>query len=749
MDKYKKFLESKKIRFEACGFEVDKNSLNPNLFSFQRDIVHWALKKGKSALFMGTGLGKSICQLEWANQVHKHTNGDVLILAPLAVSEQTVREGQKFGIEVNLCRSQDDVKPGINITNYEMLHKFDASKFIGVVLDESSILKNYSGKVRTQIIETFQNTQYKLACSATPSPNDYIELSSHSEFLNVMPAREMLSMFFINDVKLKDGSKWRLKKHAVKAFWEWVSTWAVMLSNPSDLDYDGDKFKLPELRIHEVIVDDSNFIVKNALTLNERRQARKDTIDLRVKKAAEIANGLNESCLIWCDLNEESEKLAKSINNSVEVAGRHDNEYKKDKMIGFANDDVQKLVSKPSICGFGMNWQNCNKVIFTGLSDSFEQYYQAVRRCWRFGQTKPVDVWIITSKREGAVVENIKTKEKKFNEMLKGMIMSTQEFNKTNLKSYDKFDDTNYSLEENKGNLWELYKGDSIEIIKQIPDESIHYMIFSPPFSNLYTFSNSMRDLGNVKTDKEFYEHFDYLIPELIRVLKTGRLISMHCMNLPTSISHDGFLGIRDFRGDLIRVCQKHGLIYHSEICIWKDPVQAMYRTKSIGLLHKQVKKDASKSRQGLADYIVTFRKEGENLEPITHTTEEFPAVPKWSNYASPVWMDIDATNTLNKTSAREHEDERHVTPLQLEVIERCIELWSNPKDNVLDPFMGIGSVPYQAVKMGRRGVGIELKDSYYKQAVENCKVAERTLNAPKQFSLENFGVGSSQSTLF
>lgn len=757
MEEYKQFLESKKIRFEACGFEVDKNSLNSNLFDFQRDIVHWSLKKGKCAIFAGTGLGKTLMELSWANQVHKHTNENVLILAPLAVSEQTVREGEKFGIKVNLCRSQEDVKQGINITNYEMLHKFDTSEFIGVVLDESSILKNFSGKVRTQLIGTFANTKYKLACTATPSPNDVIELTSHAEFLDVISGSEMLSMWFVHDT---DGiGKWRLKKHSVGEFWEWVSTWAVMLSNPKDLDYNSSMFDLPELRIHQIVADCSNFAVKEAISLNDRRKARKDTIDLRVNKAAEIANGLNEQCLIWCDLNEESDKLTKSITNAIEVAGRHTNEYKKEKLINFANGNIEKLVSKPSICGFGMNWQSCSKMIFVGLSDSFEQYYQAVRRCWRFGQTKTVDVWIITSEKEGAVVANIKRKELQFDEMLKGMIAATQEFTKDNIK--DKNEDYNEIIESSE--KWKMYNGDNIEITQNMESESIDYCIFSPPFSSLFTYSNTLRDMGNCNSDEEFNTHFEFLANNLYRIIKSGRLVTIHCMSLPTSLSHDGQIGLKDFRGDLIRIMQNVGFIYHSEVCIYKDPVQEMYRTKSIRLLHKQLKKDSAMSGQGRADYLlnfskecedaipeylVSFRKRGDNKEPITHTDKDFP-VPMWQIYARPVWNDINVTNVLNKACARDNNDEKHICPLQLDAIERCIELWSNPGDKVLDPFAGIGSTPYEAVKMGRHGIGIELKDSYYKQAVENCKVAERTLNAPKQFSLETFGVGNTQSTLF
>lgn len=266
-----------------------------------------------------------------------------------------------------------------------------------------------------------------------------------------------------------------------------------------------------------------------------------------------------------------------------------------------------------------------------------------------------------------------------------------------------------------------LYNGDSCEILPTLPADSVHYIIYSPPFSSLYTYSNSDRDLGNCRNDEEFFEHFEYIARELYRVLKPGRLMSFHCMNLPTSKERDGFIGIRDFRGELIRFFEKMGFIFHSEVCIWRDPVTAMQRTKALGLLYKQLKKDSAMSRQGIPDYLVTMRKPGENSERVTHTEDDFPCT-MWQKYASPVWMDINPSNTLQYRSARENEDERHICPLQLQVIERGIELWTNPGEIVLTPFLGIGSEAYVALKMGRKAIGIELKDSYYRQAVRNCE---------------------------
>lgn len=278
-------------------------------------------------------------------------------------------------------------------------------------------------------------------------------------------------------------------------------------------------------------------------------------------------------------------------------------------------------------------------------------------------------------------------------------------------------------LEQKIEEFYSIYHGDSCEVLKGIPDNSIHYMIFSPPFSSLYTYSNSDRDMGNSKNDKEFYTHFDYLVKELYRVLMPGRLLSFHCMNIPLMKQKDGEIGLKDFRGDLIKLFTSEGFIFHSEVCIWKNPVTEMQRTKALGLLHKQIKKDSAMSRQGIPDYVVTMRKPGENPEPIKHTNESFP-VDLWQKYASPVWMDIRQSDTLQKKSARAEEDERHICPLQLEVIKRCICLWTNPGDIVLDPFAGIASTNYMALRLDRRTIGVELKDSYYNQAVANCEMA-------------------------
>jgi len=740
MSKYQKFLDDKKIVDADTGLKKIP-PLNPMLYDFQSDIVAWALKRGRACIFADCGLGKTPMQLEWAN----HIKGDSLIVAPLAVSSQTISEGEKFGVKVK--SSRDGKKAGkITITNYEQLEKFNPDDYVGLVLDESSILKAYTGKYRNMLIEKFGNIQYRLACTATPAPNDFMELGNHAEFCGTMTRTEMLAMFFVHDGG--ETQKWRLKGHAQSEFWRWVCSWAVMIRKPSDLGYDDGNFILPELKVKSIIVDvdhtdsSDDFLFRMpASTLQERQKERKHTINDRVLKCKELVDTRpNEPWLIWCNLNSESEALKKMIDGAVEVKGSDKPEYKEKTMLGFSKGKVRILVTKPKIGGFGMNWQHCSNVVFVGLSDSYEQYYQAIRRCWRFGQKKEVNCYIITAETEGAVVSNIKRKEKDAEKMAQEMVKNMQDINSENIKGI-KRSKGKYKTNKTDGRKWTAYLGDSCETIKEIESNSIGYSIFSPPFASLYTYSNSDRDMGNCKSNAEFSEHFQFLINELFRIIQHGRLVSFHCMNLPTSKVRDGYIGIRDFRGELIKQFQQAGFIFHSEVCIWKDPVTAMQRTKALGLLHKQVKKDSCMSRQGIPDYLVSMRKPGDNISRVAGEFEWFSGDPStfentgnlsidiWQRYASPVWMDIRPNHTLQKQSARENNDERHICPLQLDVIERGMQLWSNEGDTVYSPFMGIGSEGHMAMKLRREFVGCELKESYYKVACSNLKAAESYSN--------------------
>ena len=419
---YNEFLQKKAVSIPCCGFSIEKSDLNPKMFEWQKDIVVWALKKGKAALFEDCGLGKTLQQLEWCKQISAHTDKPTIILAPLAVSRQTKREGIKFGYEVNICRSQDDVRAGINITNYEMLDKFDLPVFGGVALDESSILKQYGGKMRTQIIDSCRGIPYKLSCTATPAPNDYMELGNQAEFLGVMRRTEMLAEFFVHDGG--DTSKWRLKGHAEKDFWAWLTSWAVVLTTPADLGYDSTGYELPKLEIRYVDVKSDAPV---ASTLSERRDARRHSLTARCKAARRIIDtDPTAQWLIWCDLNDEADMLRETIPGSREVRGSDSTERKELRLAAFSEQLLPKLITKPSIAGFGMNWQCCHNMIFVGLSDSYELLYQAIRRCWRFGQSETVHVYIITSTAEGAVRENIERKDAQCKQMVAEMVKHTR-----------------------------------------------------------------------------------------------------------------------------------------------------------------------------------------------------------------------------------------------------------------------------------------------------------------------------------
>jgi superfamily II DNA or RNA helicase len=422
MTDYQKFLESKTHRGAMAGF--DPVFMAPGLFDFQQSIVDWAVRLGRAAIFADCGLGKTPMQLTWAQNVVEKTNKPVLILTPLAVAQQTIRESAKFGVEAVHRRDGMKSKDRIVVTNYERLHYFNPADFSGVVLDESSILKCFTGKTRMELTSAWKDTPYRLACTATPAPNDLMEIGNHAEFLGVMRGCEMLSAFFIND----PGSvgKYRLKGHAAKSFWQWVSNWAAYLRKPSDLGFKDDGYDLPPLRIHDTTIDaapevDGQLFPSQAFTLKERQSARRNTIQARSEVVAEIANKLDSPFIAWCNLNAESDCLKSLIPDCVEVRGSDSDSAKEDRLNAFANGQVRVLVSKPSIAGMGMNFQHCSSMAFTGLSDSFEQYYQAVRRCWRFGQNNPVDCWIVTDLTEGAVVENVRRKEADANLMAEQM----------------------------------------------------------------------------------------------------------------------------------------------------------------------------------------------------------------------------------------------------------------------------------------------------------------------------------------
>lgn len=721
---YQEFLETKQKRHTLSGFEA--GVLNTHLFPFQDFIVRRALKAGKYAIFADCGLGKTLMQLEWAHRVNEHTGKPVLILAPLAVAGQTIGEGAKFHIDVQKYTGGNDP---IQITNYEQLENIDTSIFSGVVLDESSILKNFEGATKKIILDLFKDTPYKLACTATPSPNDPMELGNHSEFLDVMSRNEMLAMYFVHDGG--ETAKWRLKGHATKLFYQFTGSWAIMLNNPADIGFPMDGYCLPKMNLierqiltpkrnngqlfNDAIISATNFNQELRLTKQER-------LDEVVKIVNERPD---ENFIIWIKQNEEGEMLKKLLPDAVEVKGSDSNEWKESKLLGFARNEFRILITKTKIASFGMNYQNCRNQIFASLDFSFEGLYQAIRRSYRFGQENEVNIFLITTDTMSNVKQSIDTKQKQFEIMQDEMSQAVNA-----LLTGKKMTTADYDTDEVKNDWYHIRRGDCVQLIQDLENESVGFSIFSPPFAELYTYSSHVEDMGNSKDYNEFLTQFGFLVRELHRILKQGRNVAVHCMDLPIQKGKEGFIGLRDFSGLIRTAFEAAGFVYHSRVTIWKDPVVEMQRTKALGLLHKQVKKDSTMSRVGIPDYLMIFRKDGERLDPVKCNIP----VDLWQKYASPVWMDIDYGNTLQGyRDGRDSNDEKHICPLQLDTIERAIHLYTNEGDTVFTPFMGIGSEVYQAVKMNRKGIGFELKESYYDLAKKNLA---HSVESKKQMAL-------------
>ncbi len=737
---YQEFLNGKRIAAEAVGFEVADDQINQMLFPWQRDIVRWALGRGRAAMFEDCGLGKTPQQLEWARLVCEHTGGNVLILAPLAVAAQTRREGEKFSVPVTVCKDGADVRPGVNVANYDRLHRFTPDAFVGIVLDESSILKSFDGAVRAQITEFARKIFYRLACTATPAPNDLIELTNHAEFLDVMSGKEIIALFFTQDGNTTHA--WRLKNHAREDFWKWLATWSVAVRMPADLGYDNGDFVLPPLNMIHTTVDvdaapPGRLFAVEATSLSEVREAQRNSLEERVAACAALANNSEDTWIIWCNLNAESEALRKAIPGSVEVKGSDDADYKERSLLDFTEGRSRVLISKPSIAGWGMNWQHCSHVAFVGLSYSYESFYQAVRRCWRFGQQNPVDCHVIADKSEGAVTATIERKERQATKMFENIVAHMRDVQLGRQWRQE----MEYKETKVSGADWDLYQGDSVQVLRDVESDSVGLTVTSPPFPGMYTYTNSPHDMGNVQSIDGMIDQFKFLIPELLRVTMPGRSCCLHLTQSVAFKGVDGYIGIKDFRGAVIRAMEDGGWIYYGEVCIDKDPQVKAIRTKDAGLLFKSLSSDSARMHMALADYLLQFRKPGDNPRPIHAgiseryaTADGWITSEEWTEWAAPVWYrnkpgvegGIRETDVLNVRIARTAEDERHLCPLQLGVIERAVKLWSAPGDLVLDPFNGVGSTGVVALKLNRKYVGVELKESYYRTSERYLTNAEK-----------------------
>ena len=787
---YKQFLAEKFIAAKPVGFQISETTLNARMKDFQKSVTRRGIWCGRYAFFLDTGLGKTICCLEWARIVSEYNGGKkILILTPLAVAEQYVAEGVKFGIPAIYCRNQeaaDNAAESIIVSNYEMLKAFDASKFIGVVLDEASILKNYMGATKRLLIETFKDTQYRLVASATPAPNDPLEIGNQCEFLGIMNSNDMISRWFINDTM--QAGNYRLKRHAEKDFAQWLSTWSVWASKPSEIGFSDDGYNLLPLNIIKEIVsvdctsgaEDGELLRNSVLSSTSMHKEMRITSEDRARRCKEIIGYSAEQWVIWCNTDYDADAITSALPQAVEVKGSMSFDLKRSILRKFAAGEVQILVTKSKITGHGMNWQNCHNTIVNGLSFSWEALYQLLRRFWRFGQQREVNAHLVIASTEGSILDVIDRKERGNQELKKLMIEVMREFQSFDGKPVLEFERT-----EAEGSKWRMVNDDCVLELMNLPNNSLDYSIFSPPFSNLYIYSDHPADMGNTDDDEHFIESMKYMARELYRTLRPGRLVSMHCKDLPKYKGRDGEMGLRDFPGMLIAAMEDCNFAFHSRVTIWKCPVTEMQRTKNHGLLYKNLCTDSTGSRQGMADYVVTFRKFPQDWDtdiiPVRFEKERFDryvgleppdagevantcgvpvpmraengkwpsvnpfqkgsnayrlwSIMVWQKYASPVWFDIEQTNVLNCKFSREDRDEKHICPLQLDVIERLINLWSNPGDLVFSPYAGIGSEGYVALECERRFMGVELKRQYFDVALRNLKYIE--------------GEGQAQTSLF
>jgi DNA modification methylase len=716
---YADFLASKAPIPPASG--IEPQDIHDSLMPFHKAIVRWSVRRGRCAIFADTGLWKTSMQIEWARQVAR--NGRSIIIAPLGVNPQTVLLGaEKLNIQITQVADSAEVSDsGLFITNYEKLHRFDPADFHAVVLDESSILKSITGATRNKLVADWTVVPYRLCCTATPAPNDLEELANHAEFLGIMSRREMLATFFVHDEQ-----HWRVKGHAKEAFYRWMSSWACYVRRPSDLGFSDEGFALPTLSVEELCVetvhkpDGDKLFPALSPGIQGRLRARRDSISPRITRTAELIHKRRGKWLVWCGLNTEGRQLAEELGDeAVLIEGPDKPEQKLEREKQWREGKKRILITKQKIFGFGMNWQHCHQMVFLGIGDSWEQYYQGIRRCWRYGQKHPVDAFIVISDAEGAVVQNVRRKEQEAQDTANEVIACMAEWEKAEIVGRSTVVER-YDMAQESGENWRMMLGDSTERLGEVETASIGLSLHSPPFAQLYTYSASNRDMGNSGNYRQFFEHYRYIVKELLRVTKPGRRACVHVQQIAMTLVMQGLIAWRDFRGDVIRLYVDCGWIYHGEVVIDKDPQAQAIRTKSKTLLFVQKDKDSSWSIPAMADYILLFRAPGENAERIDNDVSN----EEWIRWARPIWYGIREAATLQAEAARAEDDEKHIAVLQLEACERCIRLWSNKGDTILDPCAGIGTTGHVALQQRRKFVGIELKPEYYREAVLNLQTA-------------------------
>lgn len=745
MNDYEAFLNSKKLTTvdsgKTCG------DIHPALFPFQRDIVSWAVRKGRAAIFADVGLGKTVMYCEWCRQLSVPT----LILTPLAVAQQTVNMAKSLlDMELRYVRSMAEVDFDnclFYVTNYEMLEHFDAAQFQAVVLDESSILKAFSGKTKLQLIRTFKDTPYKLACTATPAPNDLLEIGNHADFLSVMSSRLMTSFFFTHDSQAgKNGNKYRLKKHATGKFYEWLASWAVALKKPSDLGYDDTGYDLPELNIELKTVNAGytpagmleGFGVQS-ISAVDAKKVRRATIASRSEVAVSQITAASEQWLVWTGLNDEAAHLTKHIQDSFDLHGSLKPDEKVQAIQDFVQGKTRVLVTKSSIAGMGVNMQQCANMLFFGVDYSWEQFYQSIGRIYRFGQkAQRVNVVIVTSEEERSVFEAIQRKGEEARMMTDELIEASRKHMQDSIHGAAHADWT-YREDEASGKNWKLLLGDSCQRMKEIATDSVHLSVYSPPFGGtIYIYSATERDLGNSKSNEEFLAHYgEFIVPELLRITMPGRYACVHIQDTKIyGLNNGGNRGLYPLSDELVRLHIAAGWTFRSRITIDKNPQAVATRNHDNDLLFVTGKRDGCDLAPMNTDYLLVFEKPGKNPVPVKPYDNGDMTEDEWITWARACWYDIRETDVLNVDVARANEDERHLCPLQLPLIGRCVRMWSNPGETVFSPFGGIGSELYEALRWKRRGLGIELKPEYFRVAVRNLENAERSFGGRTLFDL-------------
>lgn len=772
---YEKFINSKlstnyvvkgrviKTQIYQNDINVDDIETENHLFDYQRFIVKTALKKMRYAVFADCGLGKTAIFLSWARHLGKHTTKKILIVSPLSVIKQTISEEEKFYGEStieNLHKKSlsewlcDDSRSRIGIINYDAFHetKDINNRLFGIILDESSILKNATGATSTALINTFRGVPYKLCCTATPAPNDREEYASHSTFLGYTRSnREFLAKYFVNR---ENG--WDIKPHSLQHFYRELSEWSIFLRSPDAYGFDSNVKDIPEPTIDVIPIawtDQQRKLFKtNAFSGHPDELLAKKHYFLRLSKGIHYENAKTayvenekinvikklifehpkEKVIVWCIYNEEEKMLHDMLYaagiKTVVISGDSDEEQRYEKLKEYQNNpELNVLITKSKILGFGINLQQSSVHIFSGMSDSYEQFYQAIRRSYRYGQKRQLHVYIPVTDAEQTILDNVLSKKNLIEIDAKnqeGCFISNLKDDVARYKNVggnpkmtkmvqqtDRYEDDNCTL----------IRDDSIVALESIKDNSVDLSVFSPPFASLFTYSGEIQDMGNNRDSMdEFKLHYEFFLNRLFRVTKPGRIVCCHLSQLATFKSLEGFVGTKDFRGDIIDLFEKAGFIFFGEWCIKKNPQMQAIKEKVRSLSFAQLERNRLGSRAGFNDYIVVFKKPGETSDTVD--SKDGPTREEWINWACGVWGDINESDTLNTRSAKSEDDVKHICPLNMEVVRRCIRMYSNKGDTILDPFNGIGTTIVTAISLGRKGIGIELKQEYFDESVHNVK---------------------------